>query len=271
MMRGYSSLLVVVALSVSMFAGCSWTQKGALVGGAIGAGTGALIAEHSSRHASGYSSLIGLVSGGLAGALIGDLIDQKEMREMEAELERLRAELATRTGDLDAARQRIAELEKQLADCQAEVAALREKLKGLEGVEVKGGEGGIIVLTMLGETLYASGKAELTAKGKATLDQAMAIVREKFPDREMIVRGHTDSQPIRYSGWKSNWELGAARSLGVLHYMMDQHGVQGARISAQTFSFYRPVAPNDTAEGRQQNRRAEIVILPPARESLERP
>jgi chemotaxis protein MotB len=75
-----------------------------------------------------------------------------------------------------------------------------------------------------------------------------------------MVEGHTDSDPIRHSGWKSNWELGAARSLTVLHYLADKAGVDPAMMSAATFSKYQPVAGNDNAQGKAQNRRAVIVI-----------
>ena len=97
----------------------------------------------------------------------------------------------------------------------------------------------------------------------------MEVVREQFPDRALMVRGHTDSQPIVYSGWKSNWELGAARALGVVHYLMDKHGVQGENLSAATYSKYQPRADNATDEGRQQNRRAELVVLPKAKITVE--
>jgi flagellar motor protein MotB len=265
MLKRGVTLLCVVAVSVMTLTGCSWTQRGALVGGGVGAGVGALIGHHSSKCDPCDAALIGLGAGALAGALLGDLIDIQNMRALEARVAELEGMLAARQAELDAKTKELAAAQARIAELEREVAELRKKLGE---VKVVGDE---IIISLLGETLYAPGKAELTAQGRATLDKAMGVIREQFPDREIVVRGHTDNQPIRYSGWKSNWELGAARSLGVLHYLMDKHGVKGENISAATYSYYRPVADNASPEGRQQNRRAEIVILPKRVEKIERP
>jgi chemotaxis protein MotB len=76
------------------------------------------------------------------------------------------------------------------------------------------------------------------------------------------IEGHTDNEQIKFSGWKSNWELSAARALSVLHYLVDEKKISGKRVSAIGYGEYRPVTSNDTREGRQQNRRVEVVILP---------
>jgi flagellar motor protein MotB len=110
------------------------------------------------------------------------------------------------------------------------------------------------------DTLFAPGKDILTAEGKAKLDAAVADIREKHAGNRINIEGHTDTDPIKESNWKSNWELGAARALAVLHYLEDHHGVEGRLLSATTFSYHQPVAGNDTSEGKAQNRRASIVI-----------
>ena len=81
-------------------------------------------------------------------------------------------------------------------------------------------------------------------------------------DLNVGIEGHTDNVPIKYSGWKSNWELSSARAMSVLHYLIDDHGINPPRLSATGYGEYHPVETNDTAEGRQKNRRVEIVILP---------
>lgn len=77
----------------------------------------------------------------------------------------------------------------------------------------------------------------------------------------IMIEGHTDSDAIR-AGWTSNWELGAARALAVLHFMTKECGIDGARLSAITYSHYRPVAGNATEAERSKNRRAVVVIVP---------
>jgi chemotaxis protein MotB len=76
------------------------------------------------------------------------------------------------------------------------------------------------------------------------------------------IEGHTDNEPIRHSGWKSNWELSANRALSVLHYLVDNRGISPTRLSALAYGEFHPVTSNDAKQGRQLNRRVEIVILP---------
>lgn len=110
------------------------------------------------------------------------------------------------------------------------------------------------------DVLFASGSDVLTDEGKAELDAAVADIKDKYPGQAINIEGHTDTDPIVHSDWKSNWELGAARGLAVLHYLEDQHGVEGNLLSATTYSYHHPVATNETPEGKQENRRADIVI-----------
>ena len=79
----------------------------------------------------------------------------------------------------------------------------------------------------------------------------------------MGIEGHTDNQPIKRSGWKSNWELSTARALSVLHYLGDK-SVAEPRLAAIGYGEYKPALLPMTIpkQGRQKNRRVEIVILP---------
>jgi chemotaxis protein MotB len=88
------------------------------------------------------------------------------------------------------------------------------------------------------------------------------VLLKEVADRDIGIEGHTDNQPIKYSGWKSNWELSMARATSVLHYLVDKKGLAPQRVAATGYGEYRPVATNDTEEGRRLNRRVEIVILP---------
>ncbi len=110
------------------------------------------------------------------------------------------------------------------------------------------------------DVLFAPGSARLTQRGAQSLDRVAQTIKCQLPHRMIYVEGHCDSDPIVYSGWRSNWELGAARALAVVHYLQDVHGIEGRRLAATTYSYYQPMADNDWAEGRQENRRAELVI-----------
>ena len=118
-----------------------------------------------------------------------------------------------------------------------------------------------LVITFVAEVLFSSGKAKLRSESFPILDKVSKILREDVPGNEIGVEGHTDNEPIKYSRWKSNWELSSQRALSVLEYLYGQ-GVDPARLSAIGYGEYRPVASNDTEDGKQFNRRVEIVVLP---------
>jgi chemotaxis protein MotB len=119
-----------------------------------------------------------------------------------------------------------------------------------------------ILITVFGDLLFDSGKAKIRPEALPLLDKISTVIKENMASFNIGIEGYTDDQPIKYSGWKSNWELSTARSLSVLHYMADEQGISPDRLSAIGFGEYRPVASNDSREGRQQNRRVEIVIQP---------
>jgi len=169
--------------------------------------------------------------------------------------------------------ERISELQSQNAQLQTELSELERAQRELENrlkgeiddrnVKVEMMDRGLVI-TFVAEVLFDSGKAVLREQALSTLDKVARVLNTTVKDLNIGVEGHTDNVPIRHSGWKSNWELSAARAMSVLHYLTDEYGVAPERLSATGYGEYRPVASNDEAEGRQQNRRVEIVILPRA-------
>ena len=118
-----------------------------------------------------------------------------------------------------------------------------------------------LVITFVAEVLFDSGKEKLRKESFPVLDKVVRILKEEVPENNIGVEGHTDNVPIKYSRWKSNWELSAQRALSVVYYL-ESKGIGPERLSAIGYGEYQPIASNDTAEGRQTNRRVEIVILP---------
>lgn len=118
-----------------------------------------------------------------------------------------------------------------------------------------------LVITFVAEVLFDSGKAKLRRDSLSILDKVVRVLKEDVPENNIGIEGHTDNEPIKYSRWKSNWELSAHRALSVLHYL-ESKGIDPRRLSAIGYGEHHPVAPNDTPEHRQLNRRVEIVILP---------
>ena len=118
-----------------------------------------------------------------------------------------------------------------------------------------------LVITFVAEVLFNSGKAKLRKDSLPILDKVVEVLKETVPVNKVGIEGHTDNEPIKHSRWKSNWELSAQRALSVVHHL-ERRGIVSGRLSAIGYGEYQPVASNDTVEGRQLNRRVEIVILP---------
>jgi len=172
------------------------------------------------------------------------LIFQKGRRVDVEKISKLKSELS----DLEKAKQELEErLKQEIGDKQVKVEMLS---KGL-------------VITFVAEVLFDSGKADLKSESLMTLEKVAGVLNTTVKDLSVGVEGHTDNQPIKYSKWKSNWELSTARALSVLHYLSDEKQVSPERLSATGYGEFKPVSSNDTVQGKQRNRRVEIVILPP--------
>ncbi len=118
---------------------------------------------------------------------------------------------------------------------------------------------GTITVTLPNTILFDSGKATLKNATSTELDHILSVVKQKYSGKEIDVVGHTDTDPIRKSSWKDNWELSAQRALSVARYMI-QHGIAESQIRATGCGPARPIAPNTTSAGKAKNRRVEIVV-----------
>jgi chemotaxis protein MotB len=128
-----------------------------------------------------------------------------------------------------------------------------------------------LVITVVGDVLFDSGKATIKPQAENILNKVSKVLKENVPQLNVGIEGHTDNEPIRHSGWKSNWELSTARALSVLHYLVENQGMSPERVSAIGYGEYRPGASNDTKDGRQLNRRVEIVVMPAVSKVQEKP
>ena len=190
------------------------------------------------------------------------------LREEVEDLRQAQAALAVRARTLDRAR---GELESDLRAREGEIRRLRETYDGLlADLESELESGRIQVeqlrsglrLNLPSDVLFASGSAQLNAGGRDVLKNVAS--RLKNVPHQIHVEGHTDDRPIRdpkTSRFPSNWELAGARAARVARWLVDA-GVDPRRISAVSYGDYRPIASNDTQEGRTQNRRIDILLVP---------
>jgi len=192
---------------------------------------------------------------------------QKARRTDELEIEN--ANLRNRVAQLQKektkeVRQVYAEKDKELSELERAKKELEESLKkeiGEYKAKLQMTERGLVI-TFVSEIFFDSGKDKVKENGKITLDKVAEVLNRDVPNSNVAIEGHTDNDPIKYSGWKSNWELSSARALAVLHHLIGEGKIKPQRLSANGYGEFHAVALNDTAQNKQKNRRVEIVILP---------
>lgn len=159
--------------------------------------------------------------------------------------------------------EKIGELSREIDRLSEAKAMLEDKLAkeiAAKEVSLSMQEKGLVV-TFVSEVLFDSGKADIKPTAIGSLDKVAEVLLSSAAGMNVGIEGHTDNVPIKYSKWESNWELSAARARSVLKHFLSK-GIEPNRLSFTGYGEYHPVASNDTAAGRQKNRRVEIVILP---------
>jgi chemotaxis protein MotB len=172
--------------------------------------------------------------------------------------------LTTVKGTLTASQQELDELRKWKSDAAKRMQTFRDMSKKLQkmvdagklGVRVRDGR---LVMRMPQDVLFPSGSAALSREGELSLMEVAVILRQ-FPDRRFMVAGHTDNQPVK-ENYKDNWELSMGRALSVVRFMVEAK-MKPENIVAAGYGEFDPIAKNATPEGRRENRRIEIILLP---------
>lgn len=162
--------------------------------------------------------------------------------------------------------QEIARLEKEKAAVTSAQQSLEKEMRtAIESKDITISElQGKLTVKILDKILFDSGEAALRPEGEAVLGK-IAGVLANHGKRQIHVVGHTDNVPIRAnarSKFASNWELSTARATAAVRYLCEKENVDPHLLGALGYGEFRPVADNATAEGRAQNRRIELVVLP---------
>jgi len=181
---------------------------------------------------------------------------QKRVQDLDAENASLRERLAKAIADRDAALARAKALQQQLDEL---MKAPRET--GPAGWEVSGPYAWTSVGT---DFLFDSGKATLRPEARAKLAQIVREIQANYPDRVIWVLGHTDTDPIKYTKdkWQDNLDLSCNRAMTVYREFMNL-GLRPERMIAGGQGEWFPKASNATRAGKQQNRRVEVIAVPP--------
>ena len=206
-------------------------------------------------------------------SLEASLADEKEkVEDSNGRIARLMAEMASASKDKNKLQASIEEmtvaimdLEKRRAAAEARVNEFKSLLAKFKSL-IDAGKlkvrivDGRMVVVLATDILFGSGSANLSKDGKVALAE-VAQVLASIEKRSFQVEGHTDNVPIATAQYPSNWELASARAINVLKAMVES-GLPSGRVSAASFGDSRPSVANDSAEGKAQNRRIEIIIVP---------
>lgn len=120
---------------------------------------------------------------------------------------------------------------------------------------------GVVYVDISDKLLFNSGKYDVTDRAKEVLGKVAKVLQAQ-PQIEFLVEGHTDNVPFKQGVLNDNWDLSTKRATSVVRILQDQYNISPARMTAAGRGEYLPVSNNESAEGRAQNRRTRIVILP---------
>ena len=192
--------------------------------------------------------------------------ERKRITLLTADGEVLGAQLAEAKAKLVASDEEIARCREALSSANAKADALQGGIAKTQeaGKPVAGWEqqGEAAMKSLPERVLFEPGKADLKNEAFAHLNRIVDEIRQNFPGHEIYVMGHTDSDPIRKSGWKDNLALSLQRAATVTRYLVKQ-GLNAKQIVTAGAGEFRPVAANTTNSGKASNRRVEFLVLKP--------
>jgi chemotaxis protein MotB len=213
--------------------------------------------------------------GTLSAILISGCVSSSKYKKLEADKNEQISALQTQATNCETQR---AACEKDKADIAAQKEAVEKSsahtesqynaIVGQLADEVQKGElkvtqyKNMLTVDVAEKIFFSSGSALLKDTGKQVLKKLAGALKD-YPDKYIRVVGHTDNVPVSkatQATFASNWELSAIRATNVVRFLQDS-GVPPERLVISARGQYQPIAANDTAEGRQKNRRIEIMLL----------
>jgi len=177
-----------------------------------------------------------------------DALNATQQRQAEMEVQRLSQQLSATNQQLRQQQEQRAEADRRTREAleRMRMSNVREDARGL-------------VITLPGQVLFATGKSALLSSSRQKLNEVADVLKDQ-QDRSIVVEGHTDSTGTD----AKNDTLSQQRADSVKDYLVNR-GVPSERITTRGFGASHPVTSNDSAEGRANNRRVEIIIEPAAR------
>lgn len=199
-----------------------------------------------------------------------------EIDELKRKLQERGLTLDNLSADVERQRKALEEYQSrldQLSEIKKRFDLLKGKLQKLTTLGLKVDvRDNRMVIQLPGDVLFASGRADLKKEGEAILRQVADVVKSDadLVKREFQVAGHTDANPLKGGPFQDNWGLSSMRARSVVVFLTSAEGggLEPKNWSAAGYGDTDPVAGNDTDDGRQRNRRVELVVLPNVEEML---
>ena len=270
------SLNVILGLAVAMvFTGCVSKKQLA----AVQAEYDNLKTEHAKLQSDYNDAKVRIAeytsdSKSLAARLAEEQQRNKELKEAYAQLQRSyqnnvsegNVNISKLVDEINASNKFI----KQLVEAKSKSASLNQALTNkltrsltreeMNDVDVQVLKG-VVYISLADNMLYKSGSYEIGERAGETLAKIAKIIMD-YKDYDVLVEGNTDNVPISQKNIRNNWDLSALRASSVVQALQNQYGVDPKRLTAAGRGEYNPVASNNSAAGKQRNRRTQIIITP---------
>ena len=140
----------------------------------------------------------------------------------------------------------------------------KEELKDVDVQVLKG----VVYISLADNMLYKSGSYEISSRAAETLSKIAKIIND-YQDYDVLIEGNTDNVPIYRENIRNNWDLSCLRASSVVQALQNDYGVNPKRLTAGGRGEYNPLVSNDTAAGKNRNRRTQIIITPKLDQFLE--
>jgi chemotaxis protein MotB len=209
-------------------------------------------------HGSRWFCFLGLALFAMVGCVsAGESGERSLVRQQSATMESLKDEILRLNQELDGT-----------PGLREDLQMAMPKIEKIFASQLERGDVGVVldrrglVVTVQDHALFDSEGAQFTSAGEEVLGKVSSILTSDLPRNRVIVEGHTDDQPIENADGVTNWEYSISRATAILHYFIDVKELSPARFGVAGYAEFRPVASNTTEEGRDRNRRVEIVITP---------
>jgi chemotaxis protein MotB len=190
---------------------------------------------------------------------------QSEKQGSEDKHKQTEAMMTSMETNLNATRTELEDLRKQRAEAEKRLQGFKDltakfqKMIASGTVQVKFRHG-VMLVNLPSEVLFPSASADLSEPGKLAVMQVGAVLKN-LPERQFMIVGHTDSLPIKSDVYKDNWDLSTARALTVTKYLVSA-GLEAKQLLAAGHGEHDPVSSNKSKDGREKNRRIEIILMP---------